>query len=151
MPLLQAVQRVDEELADQAQFSPPVGRLTAERRGAEMAKRQFLFAAKWAATLGPSLEERQEVLAALADVAIEAYAMDSVLGRTLAASGDVALRDALCKLFCAESRERAFARARTALCDLVPPEETEEPALPATGGGRRAGAHIEAQLQQLAR
>src|SRR3954454_13623971 len=141
MPLLQAVQRVDEELADQAQFSPvsyaaafglrpspaepapPIGRLAAERRGAEMAKRQFLFAAKWAATLGPSLEERQEVLAALADVAIEAYAMDSVLGRTLAASGDTALRDALCKFFCAESRERAFARARSALCDLVPPEE----------------------------
>jgi len=133
MPLLQAVQRVDEELADQAQFSPPVGRLAAERRGAEMAKRQFLFAAKWAATLGPSLEERQEVLAALADVAIEAYAMDSVLGRTLAANGDTALRDALCKLFCAESRERAFSRARAALCDLVPPDE------------------IEAQLQQLAR
>src|SRR5438067_1753606 len=133
MPLLQAVQRVDEELADQARFSPPVGRLAAERRDAEMAKRQFLFAAKWAATLGPSLEERQEVLAALADVAIEAYAMDSVLGRTLAASGDTALRDALCKLFCAESRERAFARARSALCDLVPPGE------------------IEAQLQQLAR
>src|SRR5438067_7454226 len=133
MPLLQAVQRVDEELADQAPFSPPVGRLAAERRDAEMAKRQFLFAAKWAATLGPSLEERQEVLAALADVAIEAYAMDSVLGRTLAASDDTALRDALCKLFCAESRERAFARARSALCDLVPPGE------------------IDAQLQQLAR
>ncbi len=33
-----------------------------------MAKRQFLFAAKWAATLGPALEERQEVLAALAEV-----------------------------------------------------------------------------------
>src|SRR5207248_10577156 len=40
---------------------------------------------------------------------------------------------ALCKLFCAESRERAFARARSALCDLVPPGE------------------IDAQLQQLAR
>ncbi|HVI24448.1 MAG TPA: acyl-CoA dehydrogenase family protein, partial [Myxococcales bacterium] len=93
MPLLQAVQRVDEELADQARFLPPVGRLAAERRGAEMAKRQFLFAAKWAATLGPALEERQEVLAALADVAIEAYAMDSVLGRTLAATDSTPLRD----------------------------------------------------------
>jgi len=133
MPLLQAVQRVDEELADQARFLPPVGRLAAERRGAEMAKRQFLFAAKWAATLGPALEERQEVLAALADVAIEAYAMDSVLGRTLAASDSTPLRDALCKFFCAESRERAFARARSALCDVVPPDE------------------LDAQLEQLAR
>jgi len=133
MPLLQAVQRVDEELADQARFLPPVGRLAAERRGAEMAKRQFLFAAKWAATLGPALEERQEVLAALADVAIEAYAMDSVLGRTLSASDSTPLRDALCRLFCAESRERAFARARSALCDVVPPDE------------------LDAQLEQLAR
>src|SRR5437868_14671531 len=133
MPLLEAVARLDAELSDPRHFPAPVGRVAAERRGAEMAKRQFLFAAKWAATLGPSLEQRQEVLAALADVAIEAYAMDSVLGRTLAASGDTVLRDALCKLFCAESRERAFARARSALCDLVPPGE------------------IEAQLQQLAR
>jgi hypothetical protein len=98
-----------------------------------MAKRQFLFAAKWAATLGPSLEERQEVLAALADVAIEAYAMDSVLGRTLAATDSTPLRDALCRSFCAESRERAFSRARSALCDVVPAEE------------------LDAQLEQLAR
>ena len=58
--------RLEEELADPRHFPAPVGRLAAERRGAEMAKRQFLFAAKWAATLGPALEQRQEVLAALA-------------------------------------------------------------------------------------
>src|SRR5206468_6247607 len=110
MPLMEAVMRLEEELADPRHFPAPVGRLAAERRGAEMAKRQFIFAAKWAASLGPALEQRQEVLAALADVAIEVYAMDSILGRTLAASGDTVLRDALCKLFCAESRERAFAR-----------------------------------------
>ncbi len=124
MPLLEAVQKLDEELADPRHFPAPVGRLAAERRGAEMAKRQFLFAAKWAATLGPALEDRQEVLAALADVAIEVYAMDSILGRTLECS-DSALRDALCRFFCAESRERAFDRARTALCAVVPAEEVE--------------------------
>src|SRR5438270_13085804 len=123
MPLLQAVQRVDEELADQARFSPPVGRLAAERRGAEMAKRQFLFAAKWAATLGPALEERQEVLAALADVAIEAYAMDSVLGRTLATDREPELRNALCRFYCMEARERAYDRARTAIAAAVPAEQ----------------------------
>src|SRR5438093_1266582 len=83
----------------------PVGRLAAERRGAEMAKRQFIFAAKWAASVGTALEERQEVLAALADVAIEVYAMDSVLGRTLATEQQPQLRDALCRFYCMESRE----------------------------------------------
>src|SRR6266850_957680 len=83
MPLMEAVVRLDEELSDPRHFPAPVGRLAAERRGAEMAKRQFLFAAKWAAALGPALEQRQEVLAALADCAIEVYAMDSILGRTL--------------------------------------------------------------------
>ena len=101
------------------------GRLAPERKSAEMAKRQFVFAAKWAATLGPALEERQEVLAALADCAIEVYAMDSVLGRTLAATDRPALRDALCRFFCYESRERAFDRARTALCAVVPEDEIE--------------------------
>src|SRR5438105_12599140 len=143
MPLLEAVARVDEELADPRHAASnasafgsgpgaggavtllPVGRLSAERRGAEMAKRQFLFAAKWAASLGPALEQRQEVLAALADSAIEVYAMDSILGRTLVTDDRVELRDALCRYFCMESRERVFQRARTALCAVVPPEEVE--------------------------
>jgi alkylation response protein AidB-like acyl-CoA dehydrogenase len=125
MPLMEAVLRLEEELADPRHFPAPVGRLAAERRGAEMAKRQFLFAAKWAATLGPALEQRQEVLAALADCAIEVYAMDSMLGRTLSTEDRPALRDALCRFFCMESRERAFDRARTALCAVVPVEEIE--------------------------
>jgi alkylation response protein AidB-like acyl-CoA dehydrogenase len=125
MPLMQAVMALDEELADPRHFPAPVGRLAAERRGAEMAKRQFLFAAKWAAALGPGLEQRQEVLAALADCAIEVYAMDSVLGRTLAAQDRPELRDALCRFFCMESRERAYDRARTALCAAVAADDVE--------------------------
>jgi alkylation response protein AidB-like acyl-CoA dehydrogenase len=133
MPLLEAVAKLEEELADPKHFPAPVGRLSAERRGAEMAKRQFLFAAKWAATLGPALEHRQEVLAALADCAIEIYAMDSMLGRTLESTSRTDLRDALCRFFCMESRERAFDRARTAVCAVV------------------AGEEIHAQLEQLGR
>jgi len=151
MPLMAAVQQLDEELTDPRHFPAPVGRLAAERRGAEMAKRQFVFAAKWAASLGTALEARQEVLAALADVAIEVYAMDSMLGRTLASGGagfaadgpqpkaeadggrQPELRDALCRFYCMESRERAFDRARTALAAVVPAEE------------------LDAQLDQLAR
>ena len=123
MPLFEAVQRLDDELADPRHFPAPVGRLAPERRGAELAKRQFLFAAKWASTLGPALEERQEVLAALADCAIEVYAMDSILGRTLATGDRAELRDALCRSYCNESRERAFSRARDALCAVVPADE----------------------------
>ena len=125
MPLMEAVTRLEQELADPRHFPAPMGRLAAERRGAEMAKRQFLFAAKWAATLGPALEQRQEVLAALADSAIEVYAMDSILGRTLVTDDRVELRDALCRYFCMESRERVFQRARTGLCAVVPSEEVE--------------------------
>ena len=47
-------------------------------------------------------------------------------GRTLAVDvGDRTspLREALCRFFCMESRERSITRARTALCALVPAEE----------------------------
>jgi alkylation response protein AidB-like acyl-CoA dehydrogenase len=129
LPLLEAASDLDAELADPALFPSPVGRLAAERRGAEMAKRQLLFAARAAAMLGPELEQRQEVLAALADVAIEVYAMDSMLGRTLAvdaAEATASLREALCRFFCAESRERTAGRTRVALCATLPSEILEE-------------------------
>src|SRR5207253_4358760 len=108
MPLMAAVQQLEEEMTDPRHFPAPVGRLAAERRGAEMTKRQFVFAAKWAASLGPALEERQEVLAALADCAIEVHAMDSILGRTLENAGQAEVRDAICRFFCMERRERGL-------------------------------------------
>jgi alkylation response protein AidB-like acyl-CoA dehydrogenase len=119
MPLFEAIQKMEQELEDPASLPRPIGRLADELRGVELAKRQFLFAARWAATLGPALEERQEVLAALADAAIEIYAMDSMLGRTLAASDRSPLRDALCRLYCMDAREHAFARARAAICAVA--------------------------------
>ena len=127
LPLLQAAQDIDAEIADPRLIPEPVGRLATERHGLELAKRQFVFAARAAAMLGPELEQRQEALAALADVAIEVYAMDSALGRTLAAPQDAKapLREALCRFYCMESRERAFDRARTALCAVAPAEALE--------------------------
>jgi alkylation response protein AidB-like acyl-CoA dehydrogenase len=129
LPLLDATADIDAELENPALMPSPVGRLSAERRGAEMTKRQFLFVARAAAMLGPELEHKQEVLAALADLAIEAYAMDSILGRTLALAADDAtsgLRDSLCKFFCMESRERAATRARTALSALFSADDIGE-------------------------
>ena len=129
LPLIDAANDIDAEIENPALLPSPVGRLAAERRGAEMAKRQFLFVARAAAMLGPELESRQEVLASLADVAIEAYAMDSILGRTLALPADeptANLRDALCKFFCMESRERAINKARTAISSLFSEAEVGE-------------------------
>ena len=91
---------------------------------AEMAKRQFVFAAKWAATLGPALEERQEVLAALADCAIEVYAMDSVLGRTLEATDRAdAARRALPLLLHGEPRARLRPRSHARSAPACRPDE----------------------------
>ncbi|MBS2022299.1 MAG: acyl-CoA dehydrogenase, partial [Deltaproteobacteria bacterium] len=129
IPLLQACEMIDGELADPRLFPEPVGRLAAERKGAEQAKRQFLFAARAAAMLGPEIEQRQEILGALADCAIEAYAMDSILGRTLAVDAQdpsAPLRDALCVFFCNESRQKAFDRARAAICQVLPQGEAGE-------------------------
>src|SRR5207302_11186143 len=64
--------------------------------------------------------------ATLPKCASEVYARDAVHGRTLAAGDRPALRDALCRFFCVESRERAYNRARTALCAVLPPEALEE-------------------------
>ena len=65
------------------------------------------------------------MLAALADIAIEAYAMDSILGRTLATDREPQLRDALCRFYCMESRERTYDRARTAVAAVVPREQVD--------------------------
>ncbi|GAC1605151.1 MAG: hypothetical protein NVS4B10_18480 [Myxococcales bacterium] len=65
----------------------------------------------------------------MADAAIEVYAMDSLLGRTLAVEAkdpSTPLREALCREYCRESRERAFDRARTALCATLPAEILDE-------------------------
>ena len=129
LPLLDATNDIDAEIENPQLLPSPVGRLAAERRGAEMTKRQFLFVARAAAMLGPAIEQRQEVLAALADVAIEAFAMDSILGRTLALPPDeqhASLRDSLCRFFCMESRERAITRARTAVSSLFDDAEVVE-------------------------
>ena len=129
LPLLQAASDLDAELDDPALLPAPTGRLAAERRGAELCKRQLLFVARAAAVLGPELEQRQEVMAALADLATEAYAMDSILGRTLAiepSDKSASLREALCRSFCMESRERSATRARFALCALFPEDALGE-------------------------
>jgi alkylation response protein AidB-like acyl-CoA dehydrogenase len=120
LPLLEAVAGLDSP-------SPTSkGPLGAERDAAEMAKRMALFALQVAVEkFGPAIEERQEVLAAVADVVGEAYAMDSAVARTLQFEPDDRLRLALCRLICFHGLPRAHARARYALCCSASGEELE--------------------------
>jgi alkylation response protein AidB-like acyl-CoA dehydrogenase len=112
LPLMEAVQTLEAPLA-----AVPPGPLHAEREAAEQCKRMGLTALKAAVeTFGPALEERQEILAAIADVVIEAFAIESAVERTLEFDGQNPVRQALCKLFTFEAHQRAFDRARFAVC-----------------------------------
>jgi alkylation response protein AidB-like acyl-CoA dehydrogenase len=98
---------------------PAYGPLGREKRVAELAKALFAFATGVALeSFGPAIGERQEVLAALADVAIEAYAVDSAVSRALQGKGDP-VAEACVKLFAEESHQRAFSRARAAVLASV--------------------------------
>jgi len=99
---------------------PPAGSgpLRREMCLAERNKQLFAYAAGAAMqALGPELAERQEVLAALADVAIEAFAVDSAVARALQAPGAVA--EACVRLYAEEAHQRAAARARGAVLAAV--------------------------------
>jgi alkylation response protein AidB-like acyl-CoA dehydrogenase len=122
LPLMDAVQALDMPIA-----LAPAGPLSAERAAAEQCKRMALTALKTAVeTFGPALEERQEILAAIADVVIEAYAIESAVERTLEHDPQSAVRQSLCKLFTFEAHQRAYDRARYALCCALRGEELDK-------------------------
>jgi len=110
---------------------PPLsgGRLAREKRVAELNKVLFAYATSVASqSLGSALGDRQEVMGALADVAIEAFAVDSAVARALKAEPD-AVADACVKLYAEESHLRAFARARAALLAALPDPAAARPHL----------------------
>jgi alkylation response protein AidB-like acyl-CoA dehydrogenase len=99
----------------------PDGPLARERRLAELNKHLAVYALQAAVeALGPGISERQEVLGALADGLIEAYALDSAVARALRAPGRDPVAEACVRLFAVESHERAHAAARRALRAAVP-------------------------------
>ncbi len=96
------------------------GPLSRERRLAELNKHLAAYALQAAVeVLGPGIADRQEVLGALADCLIEAYALDSAVARGLRAGGD-AVAESCVGLFAVESHERAQAAARRAVRAAVP-------------------------------
>ncbi len=112
LPLLDAVGILESPLP------AFIGPLASERSQAEQLKRMALLTLKVAVErFGPGLEERQEVLAAIADVVSEAFALDSAIGRSLQEGASDKLRQALVKLYAFDALPRAAHRARTALCN----------------------------------
>jgi len=109
---LQAVERDD--------LPPlPPGRLGRERRVAELNKTLWAYAMGVASqALGTALGDSQEVMGALADVAIEAFAVDSAVARALQEKPDP-VADACVRLYAEEAHLRAWSRARTALLGAV--------------------------------
>jgi alkylation response protein AidB-like acyl-CoA dehydrogenase len=126
LPLMDFASQVDAELEDPRLLPSPEGPLAAELRSCELAKRQMIYAARAAAMrFGLELEQHQEVLAALADVASQVFAMDSVLARTLAVPGAVndPVRVAMVKWVVNDARELAYRRARDVIAGTAEGEE----------------------------
>jgi len=123
LPYLQFLQQVEREIADQgASFpSPPDGPLAREIRATEVAKRVIAYTAKVLIERSlDSLKDKQQHLEILANMIIDLYAMDSVVGRTLLLRGhgtpdDDALRLAMTNVFAASANERVIDGSRRIL------------------------------------
>ncbi|HET9449536.1 MAG TPA: acyl-CoA dehydrogenase family protein [Aggregicoccus sp.] len=130
LPLFQAAEDLDAALA---RGSLPKGQgtdaLAAEAYAAECLKRLAIYALKVAAeAYGPQLEQHQEVLAAVADVVTDAFALDSMVTRTrqCASGGQLdPVRVAVVQAFCTEAHARSFERAKRALCASAQGEALE--------------------------
>ncbi len=122
-PMLELAQTVSHAMERDELPRLGTGPLARERRAAELNKYLMAYATRVAVeSFGPELNERQEVLGALADIAIEAYAVDSGVARALQARQRSPVAEACVKLYTEEAHERAFSRARRAvLCSVKDP------------------------------
>jgi alkylation response protein AidB-like acyl-CoA dehydrogenase len=120
-PLLDLAKSVSQALERGELPKAGPGPLGRERRVAELNKYLMAYATQVALqALGPEITEHQEVMGALADVAIESFAVDSAVARALQKPDPVAV--ACAKLYTEEAHERAYARARRAiLCAVKDP------------------------------
>jgi butyryl-CoA dehydrogenase len=84
LPLLQAIKKLTDEITSGSSSEPLEGTLAAERTLVKNAKKAGLMLAGGASQkYMTALADQQEILAALADMIIEIYAMDSVVLRTM--------------------------------------------------------------------
>ncbi len=131
LPLFAVGQSVEDELVAGTLPRPRHDdALGAEERAAECIKRLALYGLKVAAeTFGTDLEQHQEVLAAMSDVVMDAFALDSMVTRTRqqGASGALdAARVAMTRLFAMDATARSFERTRRALCATISGEALEK-------------------------
>ena len=126
LPLLAAGAKLQEEILAGPQFEEPAaGTLAEEDRALANAKKTFLLAAGAAVQKHrEQLAERQEIVAALANIAMEVYAMESSLRRaqkSVAARGESAaavMADAA-RAFIYDAADRVEREARKALCAVA--------------------------------
>jgi alkylation response protein AidB-like acyl-CoA dehydrogenase len=95
-----------------------------ERRIAELNKYLVVYPLKVAVEAwGPAISDRQEILGAVADAAMEAFAVDSAVARALqqAEAGTLdPVTEAAVKLHAIEAHERAYSAAKKAIRAAVP-------------------------------
>jgi alkylation response protein AidB-like acyl-CoA dehydrogenase len=122
LPLIPAALKLaDEVLAGPSMEELPSGAFADEERALAQAKKVFLLAAGSAVQkFREKLADEQEIVAALANVVMEIYAMESVLRRTQkaqAARGEasVSAMTAAAKAFIYEAGDRVEKEARSAL------------------------------------
>lgn len=128
LPLMEVGEQLTAELKDPSLLPSAEGPLGAELRQAELAKRQILFASQIAAMkFGPELDgdQNQSVLGALADAISHAYAMDSVVTRTLQVEGgaDNELRKALVQWVVKEGAEIVYSKTREVIASCTEGDE----------------------------
>ena len=122
LTLLPAALRVIQELtAPPSGEEPPTGTLDEERRLVSMVKKVVLFTAGLAVQkFLDAIEEQQEILAGIADLVVEAFAMESALLRTLRAvehdgREHAAVKTAMVQSYVHDAVPRIDATARTVL------------------------------------
>ncbi len=117
-PMMDMGKGVAAALAAEGPPAAGAGPLARERRVAEANKHLFAYASQVAfEAFGATLGDRQEVMGALADVAIEAFAVDSAVTRALQKPDPVG--EACVKLYAEEAHLRAWGRARAAVLGSV--------------------------------
>ena len=122
LPYPDFLQQVEREVADRAAWPPAAdGPLRREIRAAEVAKRVIAYTARVLMERSlDSLKDKQQHLEILANMIIDAYAMDSVVNRTRLLIGhgpqdDDDLRLAMTNVFVSSANERVIDGARRIL------------------------------------
>ncbi|MFN0063197.1 MAG: acyl-CoA dehydrogenase family protein [Myxococcaceae bacterium] len=108
IPLAQVAQR---------ELSAPTGPMESPSASAEALKRVFAALVGYAhAARGPALEQDQASMAALADLLMDAFAMDAMVARTLAVKPPAEAQWAAVRWWRQEAHTRALARAQQVIC-----------------------------------